>query len=82
MDVFYHTVIERGVTEAISCLLKILNSTKRCLIFAPGRWDKLSAANCTQEILFNFLISNSVKIKYLGKDDDEGYNREIYSVYR
>jgi hypothetical protein len=80
MDVFYHTVLEKGKEEAFKHLDVILSRTKERVIFAPGRWDKMGGI--TPNSLFNFIRSHhSIKsIKYLGADHDKNYHRDIYSI--
>lgn len=82
MDVFYHTVLEKGLDVAYKQLQRILDCTNERLIFAPGRWDKLEKLGCTQKDLYEMLVKNSRQIKYLGHDFDKGYHREIYSIYK
>jgi len=81
LDVFYHTILEKGVETAYWHLQSIINNTNERLIFAPGRWDKLEKAGCSQKHLFNILQKRAKQIRYLGKDTDDGYGREIYSIY-
>jgi len=82
MDVFYHTVIEKGISIALGHLTHLMNTTKERLIFSPGRWDKLEKAGVTQKDLFNAIRGSKAKqILYLGKDSDDGYGREIYSIH-
>jgi cyclopropane fatty-acyl-phospholipid synthase-like methyltransferase len=82
LDVFYHVVLERNYKEAIRQLDHILARTREKVIFAPGRWDKLAAHGCTQASLFEIIRSRypNCKIKYLGRDNDKGYRRDIYCI--
>jgi len=80
MDVFYHTVVEKGTEYAMRMLERILEGTNDRLIFSPGRWDKLEAKGCIQKDVFALLSKKSRQVRYLGKDKDKGYGREIYSV--
>jgi hypothetical protein len=82
LDVFYHTVREYGLGKAFDQLTILMNATKERFIFSPGRWDKLEKCGCTQKDLFNAMRKAPAKrIRYLGKDNDDGYGREIYSVH-
>jgi len=74
--------LEEGLLIAYNHLNRILKNTKECLVFAPGRWDKLEKVGCTQKDVFNILLNHSRQIRYLGQDNDKGYNREIYSIYK
>jgi SAM-dependent methyltransferase len=80
LDVFYHAVLEKGVDAAMNQLNNIIHRTRERLIISPGRWDKLEAAGCTESMVYNMLKKNARQIRYLGTDNDPGYNRDIYSV--
>ncbi len=81
LDVFYHMVLEKGKSVGLKQLEYIISRTKERLIFSPGRWDKLYNAGCTQKDVFDVIEKRARQIRYLGKDSDKGYGREIYSIY-
>jgi 2-polyprenyl-3-methyl-5-hydroxy-6-metoxy-1,4-benzoquinol methylase len=80
MDVFYHTILESGIDTAVKHLNSIIDKTSECLIISPGRWDKLYAKGMTKSKFFDLLKRNSRVIRYLGKDNDLGYQRELFAV--
>jgi len=82
IDVFYHTVLEKGLNAGWEQLNLVLERTSDRMIFAPGRWDKLVKAGCCQRDVFDRLLKHSRQIRFLGKDNDTGYQREIYCVTR
>lgn len=79
-DVFYHTVLEEGLDAAYEQLNGIIDHTSEVLIFSPGRWDKLEAKGCTQKYVYSLLRKKARQIRYLGKDNDKGYYREMYAI--
>jgi hypothetical protein len=80
-DVFYHTVLTKGTNHALKQLSNVIDRTQERLIFSPGRWDKLNRAGCTQSKVFEVLQRKAKQIRYLGRDKDRNYGREIYSAY-
>lgn len=81
LDVFYHTVLEKGISIAYDHLRSIVDKTEECLLFSPGRWDKMESAGCPQKDVFDILKAKAKKIRFLGKDNDPGYQRELYAIY-
>jgi hypothetical protein len=84
LDVFYHTALDKGKEAAYAELHKIIEHTKDRLIFAPGRWDRLESKGIKQADLFRFIAMNNRirRIKYLGRDSDKGYGRDIFSIHK
>lgn len=80
IDVFYHDVLERGSKKAIERLSNLIRNTKEKFIFSPGRWDKLESNNVTALMLYDLILSLNKRIKFLGRDRDWGYGRELYSI--
>ena len=79
-DVFYHTVLEKGPAVALAQLNAIIDITEERLIFAPGRWDRLESNGVTQKKLYSILLLKAKRIRFLGKDVDKHYGREIYCI--
>jgi len=77
LDVFYHTVVEKGLDYSLKELEKIINIGKKIFI-APGRWDKLQL---TEKDLFEWVLNKNKRLRYIGRDDDgKNYEREIYCI--
>lgn len=82
MDVFYHTLREKGLDIAEWDLVRAITVAKEYLIFSPGRWDKLIPHGFTEMRMHEIVQNARKRIKYLGKDNDgKGYGREVFLIY-
>lgn len=79
-DVFYHTATKVSIDAAMLDFEKLLRATRRAMVFSPGRWDKLRKAGFTELRMMETAMRLGFRIRYLGRDSDPGYWRELYLI--
>jgi hypothetical protein len=81
-DVFYHAATKLSLRSAMRDWSKLLDMTVHRMIFCPGRWDKLAAVGFSERLMMHHARRCGFRIRYLGRDSDEGYRRPLFCLER
>jgi 16S rRNA G966 N2-methylase RsmD len=81
-DVFYHAAIKQSLDVAMVDWHKLMDATKRRMIFGPGRWDKLGQVGFTERMMWTHARRGGFRIRYIGRDMDPGYERPMFCLER
>ena len=81
-DVFYHAATKQSLDAALQDWRKLLRMTTHRMIFCPGRWDKLTKAGFTEELMWEEAQDAGFRVRYLGCDEDLKYQRPLFCLER